>query len=63
VDSRAEYEAALRNLPDAHALALRLHAAGADADAMCQRLGIEPEGLETLLEVARKKLQYMLDRE
>jgi hypothetical protein len=53
---RAAYEAALSRLPDAHALALRLVDAGVPDEQMCRQLGIEPEGLEPLLDLARRKL-------
>jgi hypothetical protein len=57
-----DYENALGRLPDAHALALRLEGAGAPDDEICVRLGIEPEGLEPLLDVARRKLANQLAR-
>lgn len=50
------YEAALRRLPEAHSLALRLRNAGAADEVVCTYLHIEPEGLETLLRVAEQKL-------
>lgn len=50
------YEAALRRLPEAHSLVLRLIGAGVADDVMCDYLRIEPEGLETLVEVAIQKL-------
>ena len=56
----SEYEAALRRLPEAHALALRLRASGESDTAICERLRIEPEGLAMLLEVADRKLQREL---
>jgi hypothetical protein len=51
-----EYEAALRRLPEAHSLALRLRDSGTSEDAMCEYLHIEPEGLTMLLELANRKL-------
>ena len=51
-----EYEAALRSLPQAHSLALRLHDAGAADEVISEYLHIEPEGLATLLDVARSSL-------
>jgi hypothetical protein len=54
------YEAALRQLPEAHSLALRLRNAGVADEVVCNYLGIEPEGLETLLRVAEHKLQAEL---
>jgi hypothetical protein len=53
------YEAALRRLPEAHSLALRLKRAGVADDVIRSYLHIEPEGLETLLRVALDK--FMLN--
>jgi hypothetical protein len=50
------YEAALRRLPEAHSLALRLISAGVADDVVCDYLHIEYEGLNTLLRVAEEKL-------
>ena len=55
-----EYEAALRSLPEAHSLALRLSDAGVADDVICGYLHIEPEGLGTLLDLARMKLRNAL---
>jgi hypothetical protein len=55
------YEAALRRLPDAHSLALRLRDAGVADEVICQYLQIELEGLETLLLLARNKLEAELN--
>jgi hypothetical protein len=55
-----EREAALRSLPRAHSLALRLHDAGVADDVICGYLDIEPEGLPTLLDLARRKLDTAL---
>lgn len=55
-----EYEAALRSLPEAHSLALRLHEAGVADDVISGYLHIEPEGLGTLLDLARRKLRNAL---
>ncbi|MGO9104036.1 hypothetical protein [Mycobacterium sp.] len=41
------YEAALRQLPEAHSLALRLRNAGVADEVVCDYLHIEPEGLDT----------------
>ena len=49
------YEAALRRLPEAHSLALRLKSAGVADEVLCGYLHIEPEGLDTLLRVASEK--------
>jgi hypothetical protein len=56
-DEHDEYEAALRRLPEAHSLALRLREGGAPDDVICEYLGIEPEGLGALLELANQKLR------
>jgi hypothetical protein len=50
------YEAALRRLPAAHSLALRLRDGGVADEVICEYLQIEPEGLPTLLVLARQKL-------
>ncbi|HET7742771.1 MAG TPA: hypothetical protein VFL67_19145 [Mycobacterium sp.] len=55
-----EYEAALRSLPEAHSLALRLHDAAVADDVICGYLHIEPEGFATLLDLARLKLHTAL---
>lgn len=54
------YEAALRQLPEAHSLALRLTSAGVADAVVCGYLRIEPEGLATLLRVAEEKLDAEL---
>lgn len=56
------YEAALRRLPDAHSLALRLRDAGVDDEVICRYLQIEGEGLETLILIARNKLAAELSK-
>ncbi|WP_319454413.1 MULTISPECIES: hypothetical protein [unclassified Mycobacterium] len=57
-----EYEAALRRLPEAHSLALRLHDAGVTCDVISSYLHIEPEGFATLLDLARRKLDTALSK-
>ena len=57
-----EYEKALRSLPEAHSLALRLSDAGVADDVICGYLHIEGEGLELLLELARRKLRSALGK-
>lgn len=57
-----EYEAALRSLPEAHSLALRLHDAGVASDVICGYLHMEPEGFATLLDLARRKLDTALSK-
>jgi hypothetical protein len=59
-DTIDAYEAALRRLPEAHSLALRLKSAGVADDVVCGYLRIEPEGLDTLLRVANQKLYVAL---
>jgi hypothetical protein len=54
------YEAALRRLPEAHSLALRLKRAGVADDVVCGYLHIEPEGLNILLRIAERKLDAEL---
>ncbi|MGH2198780.1 hypothetical protein ACQ1Z2_14640, partial [Enterococcus faecalis] len=56
----SEYEGALRQLPEAHSLALRLRDAGVADEVICEYLHIEPEGLGTLLELAHRKLRAVL---
>jgi hypothetical protein len=56
------YEAALRRLPDAHSLALRLRDAGVADEVICNYLHIEPEGLDSILELAHQKLQAELHK-
>jgi len=57
------YEMALRRLPEAHSLALRLHDAGVACDVICDYLRIEPEAFGTLLDLARRKLETALSAE
>jgi hypothetical protein len=54
--TRDEYETALRSLPEAHSLALRLQDAGVADEVICGYLHIEGESLSTLLELAHCKL-------
>ncbi len=56
------YETALRSLPDAHSLALRLTDAGVADEVICEYLRIEPEGLGTLVDLARRKLNTTLSK-
>jgi hypothetical protein len=56
------YEAALRRLPKAHSLALRLKAAGVADEVVCDYLRIEPEGLAILLQIAERKLDAELGK-
>jgi hypothetical protein len=59
-DSIDAYEAALRRLPEAHSLALRLKSAGVADEVVCNYLRIEPEGLNILLRIAERKLDAEL---
>lgn len=54
------FEAALRRLPEAHSLALRLKSAGVADEVVCNYLRIEPEGLNILLRIAEEKLDAEL---
>jgi hypothetical protein len=54
------WEAALRRLPEAHSLLLRLKSAGVADDVVCSYLHIEPEGLDTLMRVALDKFDAEL---
>jgi hypothetical protein len=56
------YEAALRRLPEAHSLALRLKSAGVADEVVCNYLHIEPEGLAILLQIAERKLDAELGK-
>jgi hypothetical protein len=51
-----DYEGALRSLPEAHSLALRLQDAGVADEVICGYLDIEKESLSTLLDLAHRKL-------
>lgn len=59
----SDYEAALRSLPEAHSLALRLADAGVADDVICGYLLIERECLPTLLDLARRKLRTALQNQ
>ena len=61
-DTERRYEAALRRLPEAHSLALRLRDAGVADEVICGYLQIEPEGLDSVFEVAQQKLQAELHK-
>jgi len=62
LDDIDAHEAALRRLPEAHSLALRLKSAGVADEVVCGYLHIEPEGLDTLLQVAEEKLDAELHK-
>jgi hypothetical protein len=57
-----EYEAALRRLPDAHSLALRLQDAGVADEVISEYLRIERESLGPLLDMAHRKLDSALSQ-
>jgi hypothetical protein len=56
------HEAALRRIPQAYSLALRLKDAGVADMVVCDYLHIEPEGLDILLQLANEKLAAELQR-
>lgn len=59
-DDQSRYLAALRRLPPAYAEVLRHTDAGTPDHEICARLGIEPEGLDTLRDLAARKLRNLL---
>lgn len=52
---------ALRQLPLAHAVALRLRAAGADEALIATALGVDVAAIEPILAVAEEKLRAVLE--
>ena len=52
--------AALNELPEVHAAAIRLHRAGVDAAGIATELGIEVQAVAPLLRVAEAKLASLL---
>lgn len=50
----------MRRLPEAYSLALRLQRAGVADEVICSYLRIEPEGLGTLVILAKAKLAAQL---
>jgi DNA-directed RNA polymerase specialized sigma24 family protein len=52
---------ALQRLPAAYATALRLRDVGVSPERIAQQLGIEPEGVDALLDIAETKLTTILD--
>ena len=52
--------AAMNELPEVHAAALRMHRAGTDAAGIAEKLGIEVEAVAPLLRVAEAKLASLL---
>jgi hypothetical protein len=59
----ARRTAALAELPTVHALALRLSDEGEPPDRIARLLGVEPEAVGPLLEVAIAKLEEILVRQ
>jgi DNA-directed RNA polymerase specialized sigma24 family protein len=55
-----DLDAALDELPEVHARAIRLHRAGVDAAGIASELGIEVEAVAPLLRVAEAKLASLL---
>lgn len=62
MDACAEIDAAGARLAPAHATALRLEARGACSDDIARVLGIPPEAVAPLLEIARAKLARLRAR-
>jgi DNA-directed RNA polymerase specialized sigma24 family protein len=62
-DYAARRAVALADLPTVHAVALRLHDEGEPPDRIAKLLGIEPEAVAPLLEVASAKLEEILRRD
>ena len=62
-DHAARRTGALAELPTVHALTLRLRDAGGPPDRIAKLLGVEPEAVGPLLEVASAKLEEILARE
>lgn len=58
-EDRTGDEQALDDLPVALAVALRLHRAGADRRLIGIALGIEPGGVEPLVQIAEAKLRRL----
>jgi hypothetical protein len=62
-DARSQWsrrEEACARLPVTYALALRLRDEGLPEDLLAERLGVEPEALGPLLEIAEAKLAAIL---
>jgi DNA-directed RNA polymerase specialized sigma24 family protein len=58
-----DLESALSELPEAHAVALRLYRAGADTARIASELGIDIDAVGLLLRVAQAKLARLLSPE
>jgi DNA-directed RNA polymerase specialized sigma24 family protein len=58
-----DLESALGELPEAHAVALRLYRAGADTPRIASELGIDIDAVGPLLRVAQAKLARVLTPE
>ena len=61
-DHAARRTAAVAELPTVYALALRLRDEGEPPDRIAKLLGVEPEAVAPLLEVASAKLEEILAR-
>jgi hypothetical protein len=57
-----DWDDAARRLPQAHSLELRLAQIGADHQLIADAIGIELEGVDPLLTVARAKLEALQPR-
>jgi DNA-directed RNA polymerase specialized sigma24 family protein len=57
------YEEALARLPSAYNQALRCSDSGMSDDEICRQLGVEPESLPSLLDLAHRKLRNEMARE
>ena len=56
-----DHDARIGQLPLALAIALRLHQAGAADSLIAAGLGIEPDGVRPMLEIARAKLERVAE--
>ena len=61
-DHAARRAGALAELPTVYALALRLRDEGEPSDRIARLLGVEPESVGPLLEVATAKLEEIVAR-
>jgi DNA-directed RNA polymerase specialized sigma24 family protein len=62
-NSRMDRENALLQLATAHAVALRLHAAGAEHESVARALGIPVASVPALLRIAEAKLAALLEKD
>lgn len=61
-DRAEDRDRLIGQLPDAHAVALRLSGAGFGPEVIATALGIAPEGVPDLLRVAEAKLRRLEER-